>query len=94
MKPWRAYYDGFGVLVYEDVAPGVVAIVARVEKDRTDEEADGRLLAAAPELLEALKAYVGLGKLCGTCGHWEKYRCEYCEKAEALIARIEGEVTP
>ncbi len=43
-------------------------------------EDDSRLIAAAPDLLEACKAMIGVAG----CG------CEWCDKAKAAIAKAEG----
>lgn len=48
--------------------------------------ANARLIAAAPELLEALKA--ALKVIEGYCDHWEQ---DVYEKAQAAIAKAEGE---
>jgi len=49
-------------------------------------EADARLMAAAPDLLEALKAY----RRPAQWNHSEGCFCETCEMVRAAIAKAEG----
>ncbi len=55
--------------------------------DATDEERDAnaRLIAAAPDLLEALEQLLAKVE-CGTA-----LQCELCDKARATIAKAKGE---
>ena len=93
--PWRIEYeepfcpelvapDGqrvVGVKLWEDDAdaPGVgLNILPR---------ANARLVAAAPELLEALEAALLRCEDCGTSGD---AHCPACESARAAIAKAEG----
>jgi hypothetical protein len=56
--------------------------------------ANARLIAAAPELVEALRMmtehYVGLAG-CGDCGNWNPEEEEEVIAARALLAKIDGE---
>ncbi len=52
--PWSTRYEHFAYTVFAEDQPGGIAIVACYPAE--EEEADARLIAAAPDLLEALKA--------------------------------------
>lgn len=49
-----------------------------------DSDADARLMAASPKLLEALKGLVA-------CSHGEGVECVHYKRAHAAIAKAEGE---
>lgn len=71
-------------------APVICDIVTRDPDGATDEDmANGHLIAAAPDLLDALEAYYGRHK-CG-CGHPACNDCERDRVAEAALAKARGE---
>jgi len=71
---WRMNPDGYGYMVYSESADELIM-------SGVDVEADARLIAAAPELMEALRAVLK-----------EADRdTESFIAARALIARVEGE---
>lgn len=84
--PWvtdDVYKDDIARYVMSEVLP-FPRTIARLElgQDRAEQEANARLIAAAPELLEALQ------DLCDTLGE-----CGMTEKARAAIAKATGETT-
>lgn len=98
-KPWIRTILSDGVeseIVDED---GRIIATTSVDAPETIEEheANGDLLAAAPDLLEELKAEItkrcGKGSECEVCGgngSTLSYHSECCAGARAAIARVEG----
>ncbi|HLE57237.1 MAG TPA: hypothetical protein VJB15_09150 [Rhodothermia bacterium] len=92
--PWneRGYGLDHGV---KDKDGRIVAHVVRSAKHggitHDERDANASLIAAAPELLEALKAIVDGHK---TIGHGERFSAPYelLEKASAAIDKAEGKV--
>ena len=78
---WRYFKETLIVNVVDGVGEEVITFMPYADKGWIS-EADARLVAAAPELLAALRDLVDSG-LC--VSHPE------CAAARALIARIEGE---
>ena len=77
--PWQAV-KSFGTL-------GLMLIYSMNEEfigEVSDSEANTRLIVAAPELLEACKALVGM------CEGWIANPTERLEAAKAAIAKAEG----
>jgi hypothetical protein len=86
--PWKVKttdYAGRYVL-FNDIVRG------RVPKDFGDEdEANARLIAAAPDLLEALKDTRDCLAAHGYCSRWER---EVLRLAGTAISKAEGAATP
>jgi hypothetical protein len=84
-KVWGSLYDGFAAAVVHDVEPlRTIAEVRRYE--------DARLIASAPALLEALRAYLDIeGRdLRGEpVASVERYQC--MNTARAAISQATGE---
>lgn len=84
--PWGWYWrheDGEAICgVFSETRPGMAYSVCRAPRYQTKEqwEADARLIAAAPELLEALKETVCALEVCG-----KDFRAT--EVARAVIAK-------
>ena len=82
-SPWSFVQSGTGDFPIWTVrigTRGLITLPATAGMETMD--ADARLIAAAPELLEALQ------DLCDTLGE-----CGMTEKARAAIAKAEGEAT-
>ena len=82
-SPWTFVQSGTGDFPIWNVrigTRGLITLPATAGMETMD--ADARLIAAAPELLEALQ------DLCDTLGE-----CGMTEKARAAIAKAEGEAT-
>jgi len=86
-SPWKWHWrqeDGIATgSIFSEIHPGHAYAVAMTPRYQTQAqwEADARLIAAAPELLVALK-------------HCVIERSEWLEEARAAIAKAEGESTP
>jgi len=82
--PWRV--DSDGILLGGDFPRDIP--IGRVNLDKHDGEANARLIAAAPELLAALKLAI-----CPVCeflyGTMTDRSCS-CDRARAAIAKAEG----
>lgn len=80
--PWvvQEYSDGFGVSAIAD--DDLEAICTMIVPINGDEESNARLIAAAPELLEALELALSFDKP-DYKGGWE-------QKARAAIAKAKG----
>jgi len=78
----------------EIVAPGSVKEscrpIARLSLQGTETKANARLIAAAPELLEALESLVMASAHCGESGWLGDY--DPWENARAAIAKAKGEL--
>jgi hypothetical protein len=55
-------------------------------------DATARLIAAAPELYEALQTVLGALGRCAECLALAPGECPWCTRYRALLARIDGEV--
>ena len=66
-----------------------IATIYRYESNPCDTLADARLIAAAPELLEAVDALVDFVKLIGSGG--DPIQIELLNLARAAIAKAKGE---
>lgn len=80
--PW---FEKYGSQIYTDTAlnPELNIATANRMGTRSEQEANARLIAAAPELLEALKS--ALTVLPDSVGDFDR------DKAEAAIAKATGE---
>ena len=91
--PWKFYGDSnYGGTV--EIGPKVTVSVDRADRfsmelviSREEVEANGRLIAAAPELLVALKRALVRCTNCDTCG---PALCPECEVDMAVVAKAEG----
>lgn len=86
--PWTIieYGDGYVDIGPDDGHGKVAAVLMRPSKTNNTEElqSNARLIAAAPELLEALQA------LMGTCCHrveWERKWPNVVKKCKAIVAK-------
>ena len=80
--PWRLCPTNSGIMIGGGV-PGYIAQVRHCRGDQ-DPEADARLIAASPDLLEALR------DLLGTCGAFSPKGKAAIDAARATIAKVEG----
>lgn len=89
---WLNIETGNRHTAVESVLPGGFGMVASLEHSftRESEEANARLIAAAPELLEALKELVNDGECYCADNVASKETCRHC-KARAAIAKAQGE---
>ena len=90
--PWRTKREGFSTVYVEARIDGgliqEVAACGPTEAGRDQQEANARLIAAAPELLEALRGIMKLDEdLCS------EGSIEALDKARAAIAKATGETT-
>jgi hypothetical protein len=81
--PWFSQYDDNGF--YEIGSEAVSLRLAFTHGEGDTDEANARLIAAAPELLEALKDLLYQAKLSENEGGWD------FEQATAAIAKAEGQ---
>ena len=77
---WNGHYFDVGILTRESIVPIFPAVCIGVQAGL---EANARLIAAAPELLEALKDIVEWTEL----GDYEE---SFLAKARAAISKAEG----
>lgn len=91
LGPWFSQYDDNGF--YEIGSEAVAFRMAFTYGEGDTDEANARLIAAAPELLEALERMLHSFSP-HPCENTEKWREEYdaCELARAAIAKAKGEV--
>lgn len=95
--PWDYFVgnaNGRGLIRVETAASAATAGVHVASLARGgNSEANARLIAAAPELLEALENMVGTGAqfedYCDDSEHDAESRCVFCI-ARAAIAKVEG----
>ena len=86
--PWRVLYPG----IYDVENPYPIAKVHKTDRSGTEIDANARLIAAAPNMLAALKEIISI--LGGTC--WDGCRkrdCRSVRVARAAIAKVKGEDT-
>lgn len=93
---WSADADGYQRTMFApivDAEGNTVALVVRTDWNDAQIEADARLIAAAPELLESLTAllehYVELVN-CGDCGKWNPENESEVLAARSAIAKATG----
>lgn len=102
--PWRAGQGGFADKVLDTAdMPGVVAEVWYFGRTAEERRANTRLIAAAPDLLEACKAVVAAHiadyrDLAREAGMSETARsgvcdCESCEIMQAAISKAAGDAS-
>jgi len=94
--PWEAS-EGETYRRYDIEAVG--GIIAQTEGDTETDEANANLIAAAPDMLKALKDSIllirhwGSGEALSDARIWEKQE-SVCKAICAAIAKAEGEPTP
>lgn len=84
--PWMFYATNAGCDIYERLSMGKGECVAHVVGGVRGFEANAALIAAAPELLEALKVLVDRSLI----SNLEPYLIEPIRKAKEAIAKAEG----
>lgn len=87
--PWKASQDEFSIFV-EDAEGRIVADVRPNGMTMAGHQAQAHLIAAAPELLEALKHLCGFIDREGPASKEWKAITEWCERGNAAIAKAEG----
>lgn len=87
--PWSADYDSLGMLRVDEVGPAgrVICDVALQDNADSQDEANARLIAAAPDLLEA-SSVVSNMLLLGVMPSLEA-----CANLRAAITRAQGDST-
>ena len=81
--PWEAKNPEFGYVVCE-LTGGWSVVALEADPNKYEPEADARLIAAAPELLEALEMMLDMSEM----GEFGKALPE--EKAQRAIAKAKG----
>ena len=81
--PWTIYEPELDITAYDEAADRTVTVAMMCDDASSEREANAALIAAAPELLEALKAVVLAVANNPTGGPWEQ--------VAAAIAAAEGE---
>jgi hypothetical protein len=96
LKPTKALTnEGQRYVMAAESRVALVDMQAEVKKterwhaDDAERDANARLIAAAPDLLEALKAMLDTGHMCGYDCEMDK-SCPIGEQARAAIAKAEG----
>lgn len=101
-RPWWVGVDGHNILARSCVEADRAVMIATVyheisggpipsEADCREAHANARVIAAAPELLEGLKAMVAA--YCGEGDGREADWClRQCDRARAVIAKAEGRI--
>ena len=82
--PWHAVDNG---VVYSDGATAVCLL------SNTASDADARLIAAAPELLEALRNIAAMATRLADSAHWPTVGRQIKEAARSAIYEAEGSRT-
>lgn len=87
--PWEAVE--IGVIAQKITSHGNFYICSLIDPENEEDKANARLIAAAPELLEALKQIANHFDMDGYGPDaWKKLALEMAETARAAIARAEG----
>lgn len=95
--PWKFDRNNDGLIAFRIAGNGLILADALFKNtiehapQRTEAEANARLIAAAPELLEKLQELVGL--ICSMPGYEERdVTVEDCDAAKEAIAKAEGKL--
>jgi len=87
-REWeQAKVGNVGITIYSDTEEGIVTIARLPAQEAVGMEANAHLIAAAPEMYEALKLYQAHQE--GTHGHY----CWQCAEAiNKALAKAEGKI--
>ncbi|WP_373047209.1 hypothetical protein [Vulgatibacter sp.] len=86
-RPWRVEEDPFGFAVY--AADYDLVCLTGDENHLPGDREAAELLAAAPELAEALRDHLRLQREGCRCNDEKRYVCASC-RAEKVLRRIDG----
>jgi len=89
--PWEIGYEGSHVADVSGIEVSAPCLPRMHRPDDDEREANARLVAAAPDLLDLLRAF-----LCATfdsLGADVARECECVQQAEDVLARVEGKVS-